>query len=76
MSAEQDPHPAGPGRFVGLTCTFQLEGAMRSGVVKAAKYAGRTARGAIPDYTLTIQGRSGRVVEVSLVETYAQFPST
>lgn len=73
MNAPVDPHPAGPGRWKGRTCRFLLAGVLRSGIVKDAVFAGFTERGQIPDTTLTIQGTSGRVVSVSLVESHARF---
>lgn len=75
---ETDPHPAGSSRFVGRSCSFDYTApgapARRLvGLVERAVYVGRTARGALPDYTLTLRGSSGRLIEVSLVESYAVF---
>jgi len=76
---DRDPHPAGAQRFVGRTVRFDYAaagGATRelTGRVENAAYVGRTKRGAIPDYILVIRGKSGRAVEVSLVESHATFP--
>lgn len=45
-----------------------------SGTVTSHNYAGRTKRGNIPDYTLTIVGKSGKTLTVSMVESHASFP--
>lgn len=77
MSTEQetDPHPGGPQRFVGRSCSFDYNGKRLRGYCSAALYAGRTERGAIPDYTITIRGQTGATVTVSLVESRASFES-
>ena len=75
MATENEPPPFPARRFVGLGCNFTLKGRELYGTVKNAAYIGRTNRGLIPDYLLTIQGRSGQTVEVSLVESHARFPS-
>lgn len=67
-----DPHPV-PNRFVGKACSFNHSfggGPVKRlvGVIEAQTYIGRTTRGDIPDYALTIRGSSGRAVAVSLVE--------
>lgn len=75
--ADTDPHPAGPARFLGRTCSFDHanDPAKRLvGIVADARYVGRTTRGNIPDYLLTIRGASGALLEVSLVERRASFP--
>lgn len=66
-----DPHPAGPGCFLGLAVAFThpMNGKRLRGIVCASRYVGRTARGAIPDYEVTIRGASGATVTVSLVES-------
>lgn len=77
-----------PGKYVGLIAAFypspgavkncmELNGAKRHvGAVVGTKPNGTTQRGAIPDTLLTIRGKSGRTVTVSLVESYAQlFPT-
>lgn len=69
-----------PRQFVGRRISFDgpvgtpLAGRRLVGVVERAEYAGRTARGDIPDYTLTVRGASGSLLTVSLVESYATFP--
>jgi hypothetical protein len=70
-----DPHPAGPSRFLGRTCSFDYGSPPQRlfGMVESAHYIGRTARGAIPDYSLSLRGASGRLVEVTLVESRAVF---
>jgi len=78
---DEDPHPSGPSRWVGRHCSFDYaDGGTPPrrlvGCVEAAVYAGRTARGAIPDATLTIRGRSGKAVTVSLVEAHVTFHDT
>lgn len=74
-TTDTDPHPAGASRFVGKRVAFDHGEPPRrlSGLVESASYAGRTARGAIPDYTLAIRGNSGRVITASLVESRASF---
>lgn len=66
-----DPHPAGPGRFLGLAASFThpSNGKRLRGIVCASRYIGPTARGAIPDYEVTIRGASGSTITVSLVES-------
>lgn len=77
---DTDPHPVGAQRFVGRAVSFDHvaePGATASrlhGVVSAAVYIGRTVRGQLPDYSLTIRGKSGRTLTVSLVESAATFP--
>lgn len=77
----QDPHD-NPSRFVGQRISFDgpagspVAGKRLAGVVEAQSYAGRTARGAIPDYTLIVRGSTGRRLTVSLVESYAIFSET
>jgi len=70
MPTDADPHP-NPMRFVGLRCSFNFDGRRLVGIVQAQTYIGRTVRGQIPDYRLTIRGESGKTVEISLVESYA-----
>jgi hypothetical protein len=64
-----DPHPAGAGRFLGLAASFTHEGRRKRGIICAARYVGPTARGALPDYEVTLRGASGATVTVSLVES-------
>lgn len=77
-SNDTDPFAHDPRRWVGRECTFDLplsdDSTRRAtGTVIAQKWAGRTKRGAIPDYTLTIEGRSGTRVNVSMVESHCSF---
>jgi hypothetical protein len=78
---EGDPHPDGPRRFIGRSVSFDdpsrgTPARRLVGIVEQATYVGRTARGAIPDYSLTIRGRSGKAVTVSLVEQRASIRTT
>lgn len=66
---ETDPHP-NTKRFVGKRCSFDHQGKRLAGVITAQEYIGRTERGAIPDYRLTVRGQSGRTLTISLVESY------
>lgn len=68
-----DPYADQPKRWVGRTVRFDHNGARLVGVVTAQKWAGRTPRGALPDYTLTVRGNSGKTLDVSLVESRASF---
>jgi hypothetical protein len=77
--AEPDPHPAGASRFLHRACAFDdptggVPPRRLVGVVEEARYVGRTARGQIPDYRCTVRGRSGALLEVSMVESYMTFP--
>jgi len=65
---ESDPHPS-PTRFIGKRCSFEHESRSLAGVIIAQEYIGRTPRGAIPDYRVTIRGQSGKTLTVSLVES-------
>jgi hypothetical protein len=64
-----DQHPAGAARFLGLAATATHEGRRKRGIICAARYVGRTARGGLPDYEVTLRGASGATVTVSLVES-------
>ncbi len=63
--------------FIGRRVSFigssgsPLAGKNLVGIVEAATYAGKTERGSIPDYALTVRGASGNTTEISLVENYA-----
>jgi hypothetical protein len=70
---KNDPHPAGPSRFTGRQLSFDHDGKRLRGYCTEAVYVGRTARGDIPDYRLTIRGQSGASITVSLVESHASF---
>lgn len=43
------------------------------GIVEQSKYIGRTKRGGIPNWSLTVRGASGKVLEVDMCEQYARF---
>lgn len=78
MTNDEDPHP-NHARFVGRAVAFdhpagKADARRLVGVVESQRYIGRTKRGDIPDYTLSIRGKSGRLIETSLVESYATFP--
>lgn len=64
-------HP--PRNWIGRQCTFDYQGKRLSGVVTEQRPNGYTARGNIPDWIITVQGQSGRMVEISLVESYTLF---
>jgi hypothetical protein len=73
-----DPHP-NHSRFVGRPISFDHPAGDPArkrlvGTVEAQQFAGYKARGAIPDYTLTVRGKSGKTLTISLVESYATFP--
>lgn len=67
---EQDPHP-NPARFVGCVVTFDHAGVRKIGRVVAQQWIGRTERGRIPNYLLTVQGESGACLTIDMVESYA-----
>jgi hypothetical protein len=72
---DADPYAHQPQRFVGRSISFDHQGKRLVGVVEQQVYAGRTLRGSIPDYALSIRGGSGALLTgVSLVESYATFP--
>ena len=61
-------------KWIGLRVSFNHGGKRLVGTVLRAHYIGRTVRGDIPDFALTIAGASGATLEnVSLVESYASF---
>lgn len=73
--SDADPHPA-PDRFIGKTCSFDGSAGRRlSGLVLAQMFIGLTDRGKIPNYRLTVQGSSGKTVEVDLVEQHVSLKS-
>lgn len=72
-TADVDPYADQPKKWVGRTCSFLKDGKPLIGVVTAQRWAGRNNRGAIPDYTMTVRGASGRTMEISMVENYASF---
>lgn len=67
----EDPRP---GKWKGRRVTFDHNGRRLTGFVLEQTFTGPTTRGAIPDWTLTVAGQSGRTLEVSLVESRADFP--
>ncbi len=71
-----DVDPFGPGnrRWCGRSIVFEYVGKTLTGTVISQAYAGRTKRGDIPDWTLKVQGASGKTLEISLVESRATFP--
>lgn len=61
--------------LVGKTVSFDHhsgDGSIRrlSGIITEAKENGRTLRGDIPDFLVTVRGSSGATKTVSYVETY------
>lgn len=81
MSVDTDPFAHDPRRWVGRQATFDrpgtehaVTGRRLTGTVISQKWAGRTARGSIPDYTLVIEGPNGGRLTVSMVESHASFP--
>lgn len=63
-----------PGAVIGCV---PVAGSIRHvGAVVAVAPTGPTKRGAIPDFAVTIRGRSGRTATVSMVENYVTlFPT-
>ena len=59
-----------PADVINRRVSFDHQGKRLVGVVPAAKDNGKTARGAIPDLLVTVQGGSGSMLIVSFVETY------
>lgn len=72
-TADTDPNAGQPAKWVGRTARFDHAGARLVGTVTAQAYAGRTARGNLHDWTLSVRGSSGKTLEVSLVESRASF---
>jgi hypothetical protein len=71
---ESAPPARGPERFVGRNVSFDMPGhpgVRATGRVIAAKDNGVRAKGAIPDYLLTVRGKSGREAIISMFDTYA-----
>lgn len=65
-----DPYHNQPKRWIGATARFDLNGKRLVGVVMSHVFTGRTAKGNIPDYEVTIRGQSGAVLTVSMHKTY------
>jgi hypothetical protein len=79
-SENKDPWAHEPKRWVGRQVSFDLplsdDSTRRAtGTVISQKWAGRTKRGAIPDWELTVEGKSGKRLIVSLVESHCSFPN-
>jgi len=72
-----DPYANQPQRFIGCTVRFlpvgQCHGAGLVGIVTAQRFNGRTIKGDLPDYELSVRGNSGKVITISLVENRASF---
>lgn len=63
-----------PQDLIGLQAGFEHHGKRLVGIVTAATLAEPWGKGKIPDFTVTVRGCSGRMLTVSLVETYMRFP--
>ena len=63
-----DPHP-NPKRFLNKVVSFDHNGKRLVGTIESQIFTGYTAKGSIPDYQVTIRGKSGAAVTVSLVES-------
>lgn len=76
-SANIDPFASEPKKWVGKTARFlpvgKAHGAQMVGIVTAQKWAGRTVKGNLPDWSLDVRGSSGKVITISLVENRASF---
>lgn len=76
-TANIDPYASEPKRFVGRTARFlpvgKTHGPQMVGIVTAQKWAGRTVKGNLPDWSLDVRGASGKVITVSLVENRVSF---
>jgi hypothetical protein len=67
----EDPYANQPKKWIGCTAQFLHQGQSLVGIVTAQRFTGRTIKGNIPDYALTIRGKSGKTLEISLVENKA-----
>ena len=69
---DNDPYADQPKRFIGRTARFmpigQSHGPQLVGIVTAQRFTGRTQRGNLPDYELSVRGSSGAIKTISLVE--------
>lgn len=63
-----------PKQLVGLKASFEHKGQRVVGIVTDAVEAPPWGKGQIPDLTVTVRGQSGRLLTVSMVETYMTFP--
>ena len=72
-----DPYASEPTRFIGRTARFlpvgQCHGVQKVGIVTAQRFTGRTTKGNLPDYELSVRGQSGKVITISLVENRVSF---
>jgi len=57
--------------LVGRPIGFEHKGVRLSGVITSATPAPNTMVGNIPDFTLTIRGKSGATITTSLVNSYS-----
>lgn len=78
MPHEEQPHSLNPSRWIGRPCSFDYPAGDAAakrlvGTVEKAEWAGYTQRGHLPDFTLSVRGKSGALVKVSMVESYAVF---
>lgn len=69
---DADPHH-NAARFVGKVAAFDHAGRRLVGLVEAQRYVGRTPRGEIPNYELSVRGTSGSLLKVNMVESYTIF---
>ena len=72
---QQDPHPV-KDRFCARQVSFDYPvGSVAPkrlvGTVIRQAYIGKTKRGEIPNYSLTVVGNSGKILVIDMVESYA-----
>lgn len=67
----EDPYADQPKKWIGCTAQFIHNKQNLVGIVIAQRFTGRTVKGNIPDWSLTIRGKSGNTLEISLVENKA-----
>lgn len=76
-TADIDPYASEPKKWVGKTARFlptgKAHGTQMVGIVTAQKWVGRTVKGCIPDYELSVRGQSGKVIQISMVENRVTF---
>ena len=58
-------------QIIGKPVSFDHEGKRLSGIITDAVKAPNTTVGNIPDFTVTIRGRSGKTITTSFVEAYS-----
>jgi hypothetical protein len=78
MPHEDQSHSLNPTRWLGRSVSFDYPAGDAAatrlvGTVEKAEWAGYTQRGHLPDFTLYIRGKSGALLKVSMVESYATF---